>query len=88
MHILKSLTFFLLLFTEATLIFSSVPVNASEGDGLFQQHCSRCHKSAERITTMPDKIATLLNSGSIRQHRFSLDNKTLQLIVEYIKQQK
>ncbi|MDZ7804263.1 cytochrome c [Thiohalophilus sp.] len=63
-------------------------VHASDGAGLFQQHCAQCHRSASRIKSAPEQIAELLNGKTIRQHRFNLDEATVRVIVEYIKQQK
>lgn len=78
----------------STIVFSlglflgHTPLYAGEGERLYQQHCSRCHQSASRLPVAPGKVADVLQSGTIRQHRFSLDDAALQSIVEYIKQQK
>ena len=61
---------------------------AEISNSVFEQHCSRCHASATQFKTPPEKIMTLLQSGSIRQHRYSLDEQTLQTIIRYIQQQK
>lgn len=66
-------------------LFISLPADADDGETLFQQHCIRCHLSAQRIKTSPDKIGDTLSSGKIRTHRFTLDDKTIQQIVDYIR---
>lgn len=89
--ITKTLSPIPLIFINAAILFSclvfSIPANASEGERLFQENCIRCHKSVKQITLTPDKICDVLRSGNIRKHRFVLDDNSIQLIVEYIKQQ-
>ena len=70
------------------LLLASPTVNGNEGEKLFQQHCSHCHHSATAIKTSPDKIMPLLTSGTIRPHRFNLDDDTLESIITYIQQVK
>lgn len=86
MRIIKKITLFLFLLIEITLLIS-LPAKASEGADAFQQNCSRCHNTADSFTTAHENIAAVLTSGSVRKHRFTLEDKTIQLIVSYIKQQ-
>jgi len=72
----------------AILLLLAGPGTAEISNSAFEQHCSRCHSSAAHFKTAPENITTILQSGSIRQHRFSLDEQTLQTIVRYIQQQK
>ena len=65
----------------------SLPVKATDGASLFKQHCSRCHQSVTRFKTPAAQIPATLKSGNIRQHRFSLDTETIQLIAKYIEEQ-
>jgi mono/diheme cytochrome c family protein len=67
------------------LLISST-ANSADGDKLFQQYCARCHQTATAIKTMPDEIVNVFTSGAIRQHRFNLNDDTLEAIVSYIKQ--
>ncbi|TDY00067.1 c-type cytochrome [Thiohalophilus thiocyanatoxydans] len=71
-----------------SLFLGYTPLYAGEGERLFQQHCSRCHQSASRLPVAPEKITDVLQSDTIKQHRFTLDEAALRSIVEYIKQQK
>jgi mono/diheme cytochrome c family protein len=68
------------------LLLISFTANSAEGDKLFQQYCARCHQTATAIKTTPDVIVNVFTSGTIRQHRFNLDDDTLEAIVSYIKQ--
>lgn len=73
-------------FLTMLLMLISSTANGTEGDKLFQQYCARCHQTAAAIKTAPDKIVNVLTSGAIRQHRFNLNDDTLEAIVSYIKQ--
>jgi len=66
---------------------TSPSVTASEGERQFQQHCSRCHQSPRQLETPADQIFNMLKSGSIRLHRFELDDETIRHIVAYISEQ-
>ncbi|MFP3873600.1 MAG: c-type cytochrome [Thiohalophilus sp.] len=87
MHNNKTLSFFPGIVLGFGFFAINTPVHASDGAGLFQQHCARCHQSAGKIRSTPEKIMELLNEKTIRQHRFSLDEATVQAIVDHIKQQ-
>jgi len=70
-------------------ILAAIPLaQADTGADLFRQHCSRCHQSATNINAAPDQISNILKAGTIRQHRFTLDDNSIQNIVTYIKQQR
>ncbi|MGD8783210.1 MAG: hypothetical protein PVF28_05030 [Thioalkalispiraceae bacterium] len=83
----NTLVFLSLLLISNGIMGLSLPANASDGAKLFQQQCSRCHQSADRIKTPPDQVGAKMRSGGIRQHRFNLDDTSLDSIVEYLKQQ-
>lgn len=70
-----------------SLIFPGSQALASGSDRLFEQHCSRCHRTATQFKTPPNEIASLLKAGTIRQHRFTLDDETIQTIVDYLQEQ-
>jgi mono/diheme cytochrome c family protein len=71
-----------------SILAGSPLAQADTGAALFQQHCSRCHQSATNINSPSDQINNLLKAGTIRQHRFTLDDSTIQNIVTYINQQR
>jgi len=75
-----------MLFWPTVVLFTG-SAHAEISNNAFQQNCSRCHSSAANFKTPPEKIMTLLQSGSVRQHRFSLDEQTMQNIIRYIQQQ-
>lgn len=76
-----------ILLFNTMVLFNTPPAFASNGDKLFQQHCSRCHSSPERIKTPSNQINPVLKSETIRTHRFTLDEPTIQSIIEYIGKQ-
>ena len=82
----KSLHVYSTTILTTLLLLISFTANSAEGDKLFQQYCARCHQTATAIKTSPDEIMPLLKSGTIRPHRFSIDDDTLEAIVSYIKQ--
>jgi len=83
----KALLIISSLLMNISILASSPLAQADTGADLFRQHCSRCHQSATNIHTAPDQISNILKAGTIRQHRFTLDDSTIQNIVFYIKQQ-
>ena len=58
----------------------------SSGKEIFSNNCSRCHRTANTLRTDVDKIAELLNSQTIRQHRFTLDETEMQALINYLQQ--
>lgn len=88
MHNDRNLSVFGTILLGTSMILINQTASASEGASDFQQNCTRCHRSAAQFKTPPEQIDSLLKSGSIRQHRFNLDEKTIQDIIAYIKQQK
>lgn len=84
----KTLSFFSSMIFGIGFFAINSSVYASDGADLFQQHCVRCHQSASRIKAAPKQVKELLNGNTIRQHRFNLDEPTVQAIVDHIAQQK
>ncbi len=55
------------------------------GKTLFESRCAQCHAGPASLKTEPDRVAALLRSGQVRQHRFVLSSTQLNAIVEYLR---
>jgi mono/diheme cytochrome c family protein len=71
------------------LLAMMLPVPAAaqveSGRTLFQTHCARCHDGAAKLKTEPARLAALLRSGAVRQHRFTLTDSQLDALVQYLR---
>lgn len=67
-----------------------IPVSEEPGDKgaeLYHGQCIYCHDADPiRFKTPPDDIATLLESGKVRAHRFKLDAEETRALVEYFRE--
>jgi cytochrome c5 len=84
----KALLLYSVTMLSTTFTLASPPVFGIEGEKLFQQHCNRCHQSPTDIKIPPEQISSVLKTGNIRQHRFTLDDDSIQAIIDYIKQKR
>ncbi|MFN3545348.1 MAG: hydrogenase small subunit [Thiobacillus sp.] len=56
------------------------------GEAVYAQRCADCHGSQpSKLQTAPEQIPELLRAGTVRAHRFSLDEADLQSLVDYLK---
>lgn len=61
---------------------------ADRGKAVFDSNCVRCHDAGPRsLKTPPDDVPTLLRSGNIRSHRFTLEDADMQALLDYLKEE-
>lgn len=73
-------------FTMLLILLPLIAVaQADSGKTLFESRCARCHADPASLKTAPDRIAALLRSDQVRQHRFTLSNTQLSAIAEYLR---
>lgn len=56
----------------------------SNGAQLFNATCARCHTSTTGIKTKIASMPAILKSGNIRQHRFTLSDSEIEIIIQYL----
>lgn len=57
------------------------------GAAVYDGNCIYCHDAdPAKLATPPDEVPALLRSGSVRAHRFSLDDADMQALLEYLKE--
>lgn len=62
---------------------------AESGRALYEGNCVYCHGGEPaKLSTPPDGVPELLRSGSVRAHRFELDDADLRALVEFLKEAK
>lgn len=56
------------------------------GAAVYDSRCVYCHDAdPAKLKTEPERVADLLRAGSIRAHRFSLDDAEMRALVDYLK---
>ena len=69
----------------SSLSFTSYATADSNSDAqLFNTTCARCHTSAANIKTDIAHVPAILRSGSVRQHRFTLSDSEIDIIIQYL----
>lgn len=64
---------------------SLVPAGAGPGQALFERQCQPCHRGGPATLDTPaSDIATVLRGGTIRPHRFQLDDNQLRELQDYL----
>jgi mono/diheme cytochrome c family protein len=72
----------------ATLLSGSVAACAGDAPGagraLFENNCKCCHGTPPNFMTRPDELADFLRAGTVRLHRFTLDDRELEQLAAYL----
>jgi hydrogenase small subunit len=74
---------------EAAALAASNPgtSSAERGAAVYDGNCVYCHDAdPASLKTPPDIVSTLLRSGKIRSHRFTLDDADMKALVDYLKE--
>ena len=76
-----------LLLTTSLAAFSLNAV-ASTGEELFISKCACCHFDEASLRIGASKIKKIVTGDSVKQHRFSLSDEEVDLIISYLDQDK
>jgi len=69
------------------LLLPACATDPSAGRALFDRQCSQCHHAgAAALKTPAARVPELLGSGTIRPHRFKLDDTQLRDIAAYLEE--
>jgi hydrogenase small subunit len=61
--------------------------SVERGAAVYDGNCVYCHETnPAKLKTPPQDVPALLRSGSIRSHRFTLDDGDMQALVNYLKE--
>jgi len=66
---------------------AAAPETSSQrGAAVYDSKCASCHGSKPTsLKTPPGEVPTLLQSGKVRAHRFSLEDGDMQALLDYLK---
>jgi len=74
---------------EATALAASTEpgtTSTERGAAVYDSNCVYCHDTnPASLATPPDDVPTLLRSGKVRSHRFTLEDADMQALVDYPK---
>jgi hydrogenase small subunit len=70
---------------EKAKVTSDDPLD--DGAAVYDSHCVYCHDAdPAKLKTAPDRITELLDSGTVRAHRFKLEADETRALIEYLKE--